>query len=90
MQLLLTGAVAFPDEERNEITRLTAGGDPAQRLGLAEDAGSDAERAETLRRLEAWRSRAAHPLTDRATADACEIVAQSYERLFAELGSSSG
>jgi hypothetical protein len=90
LHLLLTGAVELPDEQQQEIDRLTAGGDPAERLGLAADAGVDTERTETLQRLEAWRIRAAHPLTDRVTADACEIVAQSYERLYAELQTGPG
>ncbi len=89
LHLLLTGAVDLPEEQKQEIARLTAGGDPAERLGLPAGTGLDVERAETLQRLEVWRTRAAHPLTDRATADACEIVAHSYERLFAELQAGS-
>ena len=85
LHMLLTGAVELTEEQAEEVTRLTAGGDPADRLGLPADLGLDAEQAEVLRRLEEWRIRAAHPLTDRAAAEACEIIAQSYERLFAEL-----
>jgi hypothetical protein len=72
-----------------EVARLTAGGDPVERLGLPGDTGRDAERTEVLRRLEDWRIRAAHPPTDRTTADACEIIAQAYERLHAELATGS-
>jgi hypothetical protein len=82
---VLTGAVELSDEDRAEIVLLTAEGDPAQRLGLAPDAGLEEERAATLERLETWRTRAVHPLTDRTTADASEIVVHAYERLFAEL-----
>jgi len=85
LHMLLTGAVELTEEQAEEVTRLTAAGDPADRLGLPADLGLDAEQAEVLRRLEEWRIRAAHPLTDRAAAEACEIIAQSYERLFAEL-----
>lgn len=85
LHLLLTGAVQLPGDLREEVARMTAGGDPAERLGLPADTDRAAERTEALRRLEDWRIRAAHPLTDRTTADACEIVAQSYERLLAEL-----
>jgi len=84
LHLLLTGAVTLSEEEQQEVARLTTEGDPAERLGLAADAGVDAERAAALQRLEAWRRRAAHPLTDRATAEACEVVAHSYERLLAD------
>lgn len=84
--LLLTGAVALGEDEQLEVGRLTGGGgDPAERLGLPPDVGVEAERTRTLQRIEAWRTRAAHPLTDRTTADACEVIAQSYERLYAEL-----
>ena len=85
LHLLLTGAVALGEEEQLEVARLTGGGDPAERLGLPADVGIEAERTATLQRIEAWRTRAAHPLTDRTTADACEVIAQSYERLYAEL-----
>jgi hypothetical protein len=85
LHMLLTGAVELTEEQAKEVARLTAGGDPAERLGLPADLGLEPERAEVLGRLEEWRMRAAHPLTDRATAEACEIIAQSYERLFAEL-----
>jgi hypothetical protein len=85
LHLLLTGAVALPEAEQQEVARVTAEGDPAERLGLPPDAGADAERALALERVESWRRRAAHPLTDRATAEACEVVAHSYERLYGEL-----
>jgi hypothetical protein len=85
LHLLLTGAVILLEEEQHEVARVTADGDPAERLGLPPDAGIEVERAAALERLEAWRRRAAHPLTDRATAEACEVVAHSYERLYGEL-----
>jgi len=85
LHLLLTGAVVLPEAEQQEVARVTAEGDPAERLGMPPDAGVEAERAAALERLEAWRRRAAHPLADRATAEACEVVAHSYERLYGEL-----
>lgn len=87
LHLMLTGAVQLPDDQRDEITRLTTDGDPSKRLGLPPDTRLDEERSVALERLEVWRARAVHPLTDRVTADACEIVAQTYERLYAELPS---
>jgi hypothetical protein len=87
LHLLLTGAVALPEAEQQEVARVTAEGDPAERLGLPPDAGVETERAAALERLEIWRRRAAHPLTDRASAEACEVVAHSYERLYGELAS---
>lgn len=89
LHMLLTGAVELAEDQTEEVARLTAGGDPAERLGLPGDTGREAERTEVLRRLEDWRIRAAHPLTDRTTADACEIIAQAYERLHAELATGS-
>ncbi len=85
LHLLFTGAVVLPEEEQQEVARLTGEGDPAERLGMPADAGVEEERAVAVQRLEDWRRRAAHPLTDRLTAEACEVVAHSYERLFGEL-----
>jgi hypothetical protein len=85
LHLLLTGAVTLPEDEQQEVARLTGEGDPAERLGLPADAGIDTEQATALQRLEAWHRRAAHPLTDRATAQASEVIAHSYERLYGEL-----
>jgi hypothetical protein len=85
LHLMLTGAVEFPIEIREEVARLTGGGDPAERLGLPAEAEAATQLAVTLERLEEWRTRAAHPLTDRVSADACEIVIRSYERIFSEL-----
>ena len=85
LHLLFTGAVDMTEDEHREIDRLTSGGEPAERLGVEPDESADVERATALARLEAWRTRATHPLTDRVTAEACEIVAHSYERLFARL-----
>ncbi|HSQ37522.1 MAG TPA: dynamin family protein [Acidimicrobiia bacterium] len=85
LHLLLTGAVTLPEEEQQEVARLAGEGDPAERLGLPAGSGVEAERAVALQRLEDWRRRAAHPLTDRVTAEACEVVAHSYERLYSEL-----
>ena len=79
--LPLTGALVLPDAEQQEVARVTAEGDFAERLGMPPDAGW----AAALERLEAGRRRAAYPLTDRATAEACEVVAHCHERLFSEL-----
>lgn len=81
LHLVLTGAVGLSEEHQEEIDRLTGDGDVHQRLGLPEGTGVEEERSVILERLEEWRARAAHPLTDRTAADAYEIVAHSYERL---------
>lgn len=85
VQLLMSGAVSLPDDERAEIERLTRDDEPAVRMGFEPGTKPDALRAAALARLEHWRERAADPLADRSTSEACEIVARSYERLYAEL-----
>jgi hypothetical protein len=89
LHLLLTGAVTLGEAEQQEVARLTGEGDPADRLGLPAGAGIEAERARILERLEAWRRRASHPLTDRTTAEACEVIAHCYEGLYVLLSTQS-
>lgn len=90
VQLVMSGAVSLPDAERDEIDRLTRDDEPAVRMGFEPGTDADALRSAALRHLEGWRERAAHPLADRATSEAYEIVARAYERIYAELVSDDG
>ncbi len=82
--LATSGTVEFDDDDLDEIRRLTGEGSITARLGIDSDA-TDAMVSETaLHRIEHWRERAAHPLTGRQLEEACEIVARSYEGLYAD------
>lgn len=79
------GAVRLSDDERIEAERLTGEVSDAARLGLGADTPTPAQEQAALGAVERWRQRGAHPLTDRDTARACEIMARSYEGLYARL-----
>lgn len=85
LHLVLTEQVELPAEERAEVDRLTRSGEPAERLGLRQDAAPSEQQRVALERLEHWRTRAAHPLTSRVVAEACELLVQAYEQLYAGL-----
>ena len=84
LHLVFTGQVDLTVEEREEVARLVRGGDRPERLGVPIDADVATQKRVALERLEAWRTRAAHPLTPRSAADAYAIIAESYERLYAD------
>jgi hypothetical protein len=84
LHLVLTGQVEFSDDERLEVERLTRPGDPIDRLGLPSDTPAEVQRSRALSRLEHWRTRAHHPLSSRVFTDACEILAESYERIYTD------
>ncbi len=77
--------VRLPRDLVAEAERLLGGdgGSPARRLGLAADAGPDAERAAALDALGRWRRRAESPLTNRAGAGAARVVVRSCEGILA-------
>ncbi|MEX1078311.1 MAG: dynamin family protein [Homoserinimonas sp.] len=82
-----TSGLGLPRELGAEVERLIGGSgvEPADRLGLGDDAAADDVRAEALAALERWRSRAEHPLTDRAAAEVCRTVVRSCEALLASV-----
>ena len=82
--LALSGAVELDAEEVAEVRRVTTTGEPRERLGLSPDAPDSAMQETARQRIEHWRSRAMHPLTRRELAEACDILARSYEGLYAE------
>jgi hypothetical protein len=81
--LAISGAVELDPDDVAEIRRVTAVGDPAERLGLAPDASPSLLRETARRRIEYWRGRGTHPLTDRELEEVCQILARSYEGLYA-------
>jgi hypothetical protein len=81
--LALSRAIRLTPEETEEIARLTGPGDPARRLGLAEDADAAAVTTAALAGIERWRGRAEDPLADRLLVEAAEIVVRSYEAIYA-------
>lgn len=82
--LAISRAVPLDEGEIEEIRRLTGEGSINARLGI-DGVSTDSTASEVaLHRIEHWRARAAHPLTDRELEEACEIIARSYESLYAE------
>jgi hypothetical protein len=73
------------DTEGTELARMLAGGSPAARLGQPDDVPADELRPLAIAAIDRWRSRAAHPLLDRATMEAAEGAIRAYERLYQEL-----
>jgi hypothetical protein len=88
-QLITSPTIELADDEVGEIRALVSRTEPAERLGG--DAGaSDGElAAAALTATERWRTRAGHPLTDRATREVAELASRSYESLYASLVSDS-
>lgn len=84
LHLMLTGQVAFPEDRMREIALLTTPAEPWKRLGLPGPDRSETALA-ALAGIERWRTAAAHPLADRVTVDACEVVARCYERVYADV-----
>ena len=87
LSALRSQAVRLPAELRDEAERLVggAGSRPAVRLGLDPEADDAACRAAAADALARWRRRAASPLVDRTTADACGVVVRSCEGMLASL-----
>jgi hypothetical protein len=79
-------SVRLPAEARDEAERLVggAGSRTAVRLGLDPDADAQTCRTAAAEALGRWRRRAASPLADRATVDACGVVVRSCEGMLAE------
>jgi predicted GTPase len=86
LHLVLSGRAAASEDERLEVDRLCAPGSPAVRTGLSETASPEAIRAAALEGVERWRARLGDPRNDRATVEAAEIVARTYERLYGAAG----
>ncbi|MFH1474401.1 MAG: GTPase [Chloroflexota bacterium] len=83
--LVLSGTIQLDEGERGELEQLTSEGSPATRLGMPDTTEAEVVRDEASSRSARWRARAAHPLASREMADACEIVARSYEGVHAVL-----
>lgn len=73
----------LPGEDITELHRLIGGSGvaPHLRLGLPADTDLGTQHAYALAAVKKWRSRAAHPLADQATAAACLTAARSAEGL---------
>ena len=86
LHLVLSGLATINEDERSEVIRLCGPGSPAERAGLAAGAPLDAIRAVALAGVERWRARLADPRSDRATVEAAEMVARTYEEVYAGAG----
>ena len=88
LQLLATArteGLGLSAELQAEAERLLGGDGVAawSRLGLPDDAAPERVRAAAGASLRRWRTLAANPLTDRSTAEVCEVVARSCEAALA-------
>ena len=85
---LRSRAVRLPPDLRDEAERLVGGSGSriATRLDLDPEADEGVCRTAAGAALARWRRRAASPLADRATADACGVVVRSCEGMLASLG----
>jgi GTPase SAR1 family protein len=85
---LRTGAVAFKDDELDDVERLlgVAGPSPTARLGLAADAGATEINEALGNTLSRWRRRAESPLTTRPVAEAARVLVRTCEGLLAARG----
>jgi hypothetical protein len=81
-QLLLSGTVELEETEREEIERLTADGEPHDKLDRPADHPVEDLQKLAIGGATRWRERSQHPLADRATSEVCEVVARSYEGIY--------
>jgi hypothetical protein len=85
LHAIAVGDVDLTDAEAEEAERVAGSGNVTDRLGLDADASQpDLQRA-ALDGIARWRARAANPLTALATSRAAEVMARSYEGLFAAI-----
>ncbi len=85
VHLMLTGTLRLSTRERTELELLTGEGTAAERCGLPADASVSQIRDHVLNRIAHWRQRIASPLSTRDAVEAFEIVARSYEGIYAGL-----
>jgi hypothetical protein len=81
--LVMSETIRVTDDERREITRVTAGRDVSARHGLADDGPPAARRAAALAGIDRWRTRASDPLADSALIEASETMVRAYEAVYA-------
>lgn len=84
-----TVGLGLPRERAEEAERLVGGAGPgaAARLGLPENAAAEDIEGAAVAALRRWRTLAENPLTARAVAEVCRVVARSCEGVIAEVRS---
>ncbi|KAA0021464.1 Isoniazid-inducible protein iniC [Antrihabitans cavernicola] len=84
---LRTTAMVLPDDDLTELQRLVGGYgiSPTRRLGIPDDSDASTQQTAAVDAVRKWRARAAHPLVDRFTANACGIGARSAEGVLERL-----
>jgi hypothetical protein len=85
LHAMRTGAVAFKDDEVEDVERMlgVAGPSSAARLGLPADAPPGAVNEALAAALSRWRRRAESPLTARPVAEAARVLVRTCEGLLA-------
>ena len=90
VHMVMSGAVKLSADEEDEVRRIVGPGGVTEKLALDKGAGADAIRVAALGGVERWRTKAANPVIDREVCDACEIMARSYEGIYASVGDEAG
>jgi hypothetical protein len=85
VHMVMSGAVQLSADEEDEVRRMVGAGGVTARLALDEEADAEVLRAAALSGVERWRTKAANPLVDRDVTDACEVMARSYEGIYASV-----
>lgn len=81
--LVASGAARLTATERAEMNRVLDEKGTAARLGLPADAAPGTVTAAVLDAISRWRTSAADPLADPATAEVCDVMARSLEEMYA-------
>ena len=83
--MVMSGAVQLSSDEEDEVRRVVGPGGVTEKLALEDDSSPESVRAAALTGVERWRTKAANPVVDREVTDACEIMARSYEGIYASV-----
>ena len=89
-QLVSTGEVELTDDEVEEVRNVVSSIEPAVQLGLDPNTPRSELANTALIGVERWRTKASHPLSDRSTQEVGELVARSFESVYARLADRPG
>lgn len=85
LHMLRSGDLQFTPDEAHEAELLAASGTAPERLGLASGTSKEQVQSAALEAVARWRARAENPLTDRSTSYGANVMARSYEGIYASL-----
>lgn len=85
VHLVASGATLMTPDERSELERLAADGDPTERLGIGRSHPPDRIEAQALERIGAWRAVSMEPLASPARLEVADTMARAYEQIASQL-----